>query len=1300
MNEDLHTTFFALVPRVRLVVLRITWLLLAALILGFFILSISPRLLELTQLPYLERATLEIDLGFSVEAYAVYVFAIEAIVLLAFFATAAIIYWQKSDDWVVFLVSASLMTFVAAVIPAYDTLARAAPKTESMVALLHILGVGLTLWVLYIFPDGHFIPSWTCILARIGGGWLLLWVIFSPTADFSLATRFLQVLTYTFMPDPMHADRVVDALRVSALSFVLLLWFATGLVAQMHRYRNTSTEAQRQQTRWIVFSLLIAFIGYFAYNLPQQIIPAFKEPGYSRLVYVIIGEPIYLITLITVPVFITVSITYHRLWNIDFLINRTLVYGAVTGVLGAMYFLSIIVLQKISLALTGGERSEFIVGVTTVVFTLLFMPVRRRIQQLVDRRFYREQVDFRAAFTEFSQQVRTIIELPELLHVLVERTTQLYHAAYGAVYLYQGKTCHLADSVSLPECAAGDLTLTQAELAQLQMGNTLSRLRDDCFALLIPLMAPKTQPTSPAADAEGTQSPLQGVLALGPRLSGLSYFRQDIALLRGLADQAGTSIYVARLIGEKQAEAQRLAEAERHLAEHRNSPLGRAEDFAAEVLELPDERLLRLYKLAQAAGADIHAAELLHNLPQVFFNQGKPDYGRLAQGFEYVYLSRRQPEMLPVGLRTLIAQLEENAKAGNASRDNPWVLKLIRLCLSSLDANAITQVTDIGPLLLPDEQVNLIRQNAPHLGDILDMFEGQREVINSLRAYERLDAPEDKLAYLAAAVERLSRLERMARTRYGGADRPMVQGIVEKWLAIVTRAMSDLQARAHITCELLTRHTWQSETVSVVLSLRNDGRSAAFNVRTTLLPSPEYVVLEERAHFERLSPGEEVQMTARVQPQSDPVKAGSSQFRVRFTVVYTDPGGADQVENFADVMHLMQTTTEFRFIPNPYVVGTPLQSGSPLFFGREDVVGFIQENLAAAHRNNLVLIGQRRTGKTSLLKQLPARLDDGYLPVFLDGQALGLDPGLANFFLSLATEICFALEDRGFEIEMPELSDFTESPTYAFEHRFLPKMWRAIGEERHVLLMLDEFEELEASVRRGDLDASIFGFIRHIIQHYENLSVIFCGTHRLEELASNYWNVLFNISLYRHITLLDRGEAFRLVQEPVAGFGMRYDDLALDKIWRVTAGHPYFLQLMCHSLVNRHNKTQRPYITVADVNAALEDILASGEAHFVYLWNEAGSVEKLTLTALSRMGPQANYITAAEVADFLVERGIPTDRQAVNEALHHLALRDVLSTTQSADQISDEYAWKLGLLGLWVEKYKSLNRVVDEVTLK
>ena len=127
----------------------------------------------------------------------------------------------------------------------------------------------------------------------------------------------------------------------------------------------------------------------------------------------------------------------------------------------------------------------------------------------------------------------------------------------------------------------------------------------------------------------------------------------------------------------------------------------------------------------------------------------------------------------------------------------------------------------------------------------------------------------------------------------------------------------------------------------------------------------------------------------------------------------------------------------FQLIPNPYVAGTPLEAGSPLFFGREDLFNFIGENLNAAHRNNLVLIGQRRTGKSSLLKQLPLRLGEGYIPVYLDGQSIALDPGMAAFFSHLALEIGLALEERGFVVQIPGIEEFTQRPAYTFEYVFM-----------------------------------------------------------------------------------------------------------------------------------------------------------------------------------------------------------------------------------------------------------------------
>ncbi len=780
-----------------------------------------------------------------------------------------------------------------------------------------------------------------------------------------------------------------------------------------------------------------------------------------------------------------------------------------------------------------------------------------------------------------------------------------------------------------------------------------------------------------------------GVLDLQQnRLDGFT--DTESRLMESIANQVAIALENARLYTRERARAEGVTAL--------SETIQRVDIFAQRLLQNPANAIEELYSAAVRAAQSPAESRMLANLPEVLENQGEHALAGLALGFRYLHTSHTVPEVLPAGIRALIDQLE--APTIHRWRLAEETLYLLQHCHQALQANSIARITQFIPQtasLPPD-------LNGTCLAGLAGFFPMARSVSNALRAYERVDTAPDKLAYLANAIERLRHLEQLARNELNEVDGAIVEAISGNWFAVVTGAMTDLQTRAQIACHLVTRTVLHEEETALTFNLRNEGRGAALNLVFVveldesggLVSGSEPFILEQPAPIDRLPPGAEAQIATRVRI---PFTGAAGQFRIRFSVIYSDPRGPDQVEHFADIVTLQSDDLAFQFIPNPYVVGTPLAANSPLFFGREDVIAFIQTNLSALHRNNMVLIGQRRTGKTSLLKQMPARLPDDYLPVYIDGQTLGLDPGLPNFFLSLATEISFALEDRGFEMAPPELDDFSDSPAAKFEHDFLGQV-RALIEGRHLLILLDEFEEIEAAVRRGHLDPSVFGFLRHLIQHSDDLSVIFCGTHRLEELASDYWNVLFNISLYRHIAYLEQAEALRLIQEPVAALGMGYDDLALDKMWRVTAGHPYFLQLLCHSLVNLHNRNERNYITVSDVNTALDEILSAGEAHFLYLWTGASSAEKLALTAMSRSVPLTGSTTPIQIVDYLAERGIVLTRQAVSDALHKLQLKEILSVSESGELATDEtYIWKLGLVGMWAEKYKSLSRVVDEAEM-
>lgn len=481
-------------------------------------------------------------------------------------------------------------------------------------------------------------------------------------------------------------------------------------------------------------------------------------------------------------------------------------------------------------------------------------------------------------------------------------------------------------------------------------------------------------------------------------------------MLTGLADQAGTAIYVAQLIQDKQAEAKRREESEQQIEAYRQSPMGRAETFAQALLADPVPPARQFHMIVHQANL---TPDLFDPLPRAFESLHAPQLAGLAEGYRYLYLGQTAPELLALGLRQLIQH-----------SDDPVSEALFQLCQRALDSNSIPTIVERGL------EIKETKFSDPAY--FLPLIHGLRELgtaAEALHAYERVDTAQDKLAYLASAVERLSHVDRLARAELSPTARAIIQRIADNWLAVVTGTMSELQTRARIVAHLLTRHTWTGDVITLALAVNNEGRGAALNLKVSLAPAGDYTVVDDSATLDRLAAGEESQIELRVRPR---LATGAAQFRARFIILYDDPRGPDQVENFADVVYLLADEGEFKFIPNPYVVGTPLQTGSSLFFGREDIFGFIQQNLEAAHQNNLVLIGQRRTGKTSLLKQLPARLGDDYISVYLDGQSLALDPGLPNFFFSLATEITFALDDRGLTLEPPDLSDFADSPSLNF----------------------------------------------------------------------------------------------------------------------------------------------------------------------------------------------------------------------------------------------------------------------------
>jgi hypothetical protein len=209
----------------------------------------------------------------------------------------------------------------------------------------------------------------------------------------------------------------------SALGPVLAVgWILLGAVAVASlivRFRRSRGE-ERQQLKWFVYAVVL----FLSVSMASKL---FSTEVLSSAV----GEFLFVVTLESLWVAIGVAVLRYRLYDIDLVINRTLVYGTLTGTLVALYFGGIVVSQRIFIAVMG-ERSSLAVVASTLVIAALFQPLRARIQSLIDRRFYRSKYDARKTLEGFSAKLRDETDLRVLNDELVEvvmKTMQPSHVS-------------------------------------------------------------------------------------------------------------------------------------------------------------------------------------------------------------------------------------------------------------------------------------------------------------------------------------------------------------------------------------------------------------------------------------------------------------------------------------------------------------------------------------------------------------------------------------------------------------------------------------------------------------------------------------------------------------------------------------------------------------------------------------------------------------------------------------------------------------------------------------------------------
>jgi hypothetical protein len=214
---------------------------------------------------------------------------------------------------------------------------------------------------------------------------------------------------------------------------MLAVCLGIGASIQIYRYVRVSNRVQRQQTKWVLFGFIAAVLtfcsGFAILQLGARLTSGPDLQDHLWVVFALLA----LLAVTYIPVSIGIAVLRFRLWDIDPIINRALVYTSLTLSLGLVYFGSVVLLEQLVRSFTGQIREQPIIVVgSTLLIAALFQPLRRRIQALIDRRFYRRKYDAARTLQAFSTRLRDEVDLNRLtedLLTVVEETMQPAHVS-------------------------------------------------------------------------------------------------------------------------------------------------------------------------------------------------------------------------------------------------------------------------------------------------------------------------------------------------------------------------------------------------------------------------------------------------------------------------------------------------------------------------------------------------------------------------------------------------------------------------------------------------------------------------------------------------------------------------------------------------------------------------------------------------------------------------------------------------------------------------------------------------------
>jgi signal transduction histidine kinase len=451
-------------------------------------------------------------LGISLSSYAAYTLAISIVSSSIFLIVGLVLFWRKSDDWMAVFASTVLIIFAGAGDARASEIALlgGTPILITLFGILDtlILGVGgyCGLGLFFsLFPTGRPVPRWAWTLVFL---WLVL------------------IIPWVLPPDSPY--QILNWPRLLFAGDQLVLW-GTSMGVQIYRYTLVSDQVERQQCKWLISGFALALLIDIPYFGLQGLFPALAVPDSP---YLLLYATVRELFLVFIPLSIGIAILRYRLWDIDLIINRTLVYGALTLSVIGLYALVVVGLGT----LIQVQGNVLLSLLATGLIAILFQPLRLRLQRGVNHLMYGERDDPYVVLSRLGNRLEATLIPEKVLPTIVETVAQALKLPYVAIAL-------LPEEQSFTATAAGGIAGAQETDIVASSGTPMPE------PVRVPLVY---------------QAETIGYLLLAAR-TGDTFGKADQRLLADLARQAGVAVYAVRLTAHLQRLSANLQQARERL---------------------------------------------------------------------------------------------------------------------------------------------------------------------------------------------------------------------------------------------------------------------------------------------------------------------------------------------------------------------------------------------------------------------------------------------------------------------------------------------------------------------------------------------------------------------------------------------------------------------------------------------------------------------------------------------------------------------------------------------------------------